>query len=147
MTRRALPRLRLQVQQSGPVSIAPLDVPRLRRLVVAVLEQPLDLTLRFVARAEAVRLNADYRRAKYAPGVLTFDYPDQASADVVICPPVVRDEARQRGIPFAHHLSHMVVHGALHAQGYTHDEPGPAEQMEAIERLALARFGIADPYR
>ena len=42
---------------------------------------------------------------------------------------------------------HLVVHGTLHLLGYDHEEGEvEAQDMEAIERRALASVGIADPY-
>jgi probable rRNA maturation factor len=34
----------------------------------------------------------------------------------------------------------------LHLLGYDHEEPGDAQEMEALETRVLARLGIADPY-
>jgi probable rRNA maturation factor len=43
-------------------------------------------------------------------------------------------------------VSHLVVHGALHLLGHDHLDDTEAEQMEDLERQALASLGIADPY-
>jgi len=147
--------LSLDLQFAGSISIAPLRPARLRQLVKASLEQAStrqpdrglsELTLRFVARAEARHLNITYRESDYAPNVLTFDYPDLQAADIIICPPVVREQASTQRKRYADHLSHMVVHGVLHALGHTHERPGPARLMEQLERAILARFQIDDPY-
>lgn len=140
----------LTIQFSGPVSIAPVTRPRLRQLVRAALatgSQPLEITLRFTTRREARALNAAYRQGDYDPNVLTFDYPGTDTADIVICPPVVREQAREQHKRFADHLSHMVVHGVLHALGHTHDRPRDAARMEKLEIEILSHFGIADPYQ
>jgi probable rRNA maturation factor len=45
------------------------------------------------------------------------------------------------------HATHLVVHGTLHLLGYDHETgDDDAEEMEEIERKALASLGIADPY-
>jgi probable rRNA maturation factor len=44
------------------------------------------------------------------------------------------------------HTLHLIVHASLHLLGYDHVRPEDAELMEGIEREALARVGIADPY-
>jgi probable rRNA maturation factor len=68
-------------------------------------------------------------------------------ADIVVCLPVVRREARaQRKTP-RDHLAHLVVHGVLHAQGLDHEDEREAREMEAREVEVLRRFRIADPYR
>ena len=43
--------------------------------------------------------------------------------------------------------THLIVHGVLHLLGYDHETEAEAEIMEALEVEALARLGIADPYR
>jgi probable rRNA maturation factor len=45
------------------------------------------------------------------------------------------------------HTSHLIVHGLLHLAGYDHETgEADAEEMEGLERKALALLGIADPY-
>ena len=121
----------------------------LRRWIGAALEGDAELTLRFVGAAEGRRLNRDFRGKDYATNVLTFDYQHAplVRADIVLCVPVVRREAREQRKGFREHLAHLVVHGALHAQGYDHDRAVRARTMEALEIRILAGLGIADPYR
>jgi probable rRNA maturation factor len=45
-----------------------------------------------------------------------------------------------------HHVAHLIVHGVLHLLGYDHETDPDAEAMENLERAALGRLGIADPY-
>jgi probable rRNA maturation factor len=40
----------------------------------------------------------------------------------------------------------LLVHGALHAQGWDHEDDGEAADMQALEAFVLATLGIADPY-
>ena len=151
MTRRAS--LFLTIQVATRARQAPLTRARLRRLALAVLSADAAITLRFVDRAEGRALNSAYRSRDYATNVLTFTYdpipgrPERLSADVVICVPVARAEARGRGIRAEDHLAHLWIHGLLHAQGYDHEHDDEAQRMAAVETRALRRFGIADPYR
>jgi probable rRNA maturation factor len=41
---------------------------------------------------------------------------------------------------------HLIVHGLLHLLGHDHEDDVQAEAMEALERAALARLAIPDPY-
>ncbi len=66
--------------------------------------------------------------------------------DVVLCAPVLRQEARAQGKPLADHCAHLVVHGMLHLQGYDHDTDRAARAMEARESAILAALGVPDPY-
>lgn len=129
----------------------PLSRPRLQRLVLASL--PADcasatITIVVVGKAEGRRLNREFRNKDYATNILTFPYagaPDVA-ADLVICLPVARAEARTQRSSLDHHLAHLVVHGTLHACGMDHQDDIEAQQMEALETAVLRRFRIADPY-
>ena len=120
----------------------------LLRWVEAALESDAELTVRFVGAAEARRLNRDFRGKDYATNVLTFDYQHApvVVADIVLCVPVVRREAREQRKGFREHLAHLVVHGVLHAQGHEHDRAADANRMEAREVRILAGLGIDDPY-
>lgn len=68
------PELRLSVQCGDGEQPLPVDRRQLRRWVVAALEGPAELTLRFVGLAEGRRLNRAYRGQNHATNVLTFPY-------------------------------------------------------------------------
>ena len=108
-----------------------------------------EITVRIVGADEGRRLNLEFRGKDYATNVLTFDYAQEpvVSADLVLCAPVVAREAEEQGKPLAAHYAHLLVHGALHAQGWDHETgEADAEEMEAYETEILAELGIANPY-
>jgi len=81
--------------------------------------------------------------------VLTFDYAQQPMvlADLVLCAPVVEREAREQNKTLEEHYAHLLVHGALHAQGWDHEtSEQDAREMEARETAILRGLGFADPY-
>jgi len=88
------------------------------------------------------RLNSRYRGRNKPTNVLTFE-----SGDIVLALGVVKREARSARRRPSHHLAHLVVHGALHLQGYDHDLPGDARRMEMAETRLLHRMGVPDPWR
>ncbi len=120
----------------------------LRRWIRLALRRDARLVLVFVDTREGRRLNRSYRGRDSATNVLTFDYQSrpEAVADIVLCMPVVRREARERGKTLRQHLAHLVVNGVLHAQGDDHQTPSQARHMERREREILARLRIPDPY-
>lgn len=120
----------------------------LARWVGAALQRDAKLVLRFVGAREGRNLNRNFRRRDYATDILTFDYAHRpvVTADIVICVPVVRQAARERGRTLRDHLAHLIVHGTLHAQGFTHERPADARRMERAELRVLANLGVADPY-
>ena len=114
-----------------------------------------EMTVRIVDERESAELNSRYRGKEGPTNVLSFaaeavSAPGGADllpfGDVVICADVVAREAREQGKPLAAHWAHMVVHGALHLQGFDHENAGDAGIMEARERALLAELGFPDPY-
>jgi len=109
-----------------------------------------EITVRIVGEEEGRELNKSYRQKDYATNVLTFDYEQEpvVMADLVLCAPVVAREAKEQGKTLAAHYAHLLVHGALHAQGWDHEtSEADAEEMEAYEVEILAGLGLKNPYR
>ena len=147
MNKKTKPRLSLDVQYG--VAHAKLPAPStLRRWAKAATERDAAVTLRFVGKREGQTLNALYRGKEYATNVLAFAYDEKPriAGDIVLCAPVVRNEAKTQGKSVADHCAHLVVHGMLHLQGYDHDTVRDARVMEARETALLARLGVSDPY-
>ena len=111
--------------------------------------QAAEVAVRVVDEEEGRELNRRYRRKDYATNVLTFDYAQDpmVQADIVLCGPVVQREAREQGKALKDHYAHLLVHAALHAQGYEHEtNQRDALEMEALEILLLGTLGVRDPY-
>ena len=110
-----------------------------------------------VGPAESRRLNAQFRGKDKPTNVLSFPVADlpQAAAideprplgDLVICPQVLRTEARVQKKTLRAHWAHLVVHGSLHLIGYDHIQDADADRMERREIAVLRRLGFANPYR
>ena len=108
-----------------------------------------EITVRIVDEEEGRQLNRDYRHKDYATNVLTFDYTQEpvVTADLVLCAPVVAREAAEQNKSLEEHYAHLLVHGALHAQGWDHETcEEDANEMEAYETEIMLGLGFADPY-
>ena len=108
-----------------------------------------EITVRIVGAEEGQALNRDYRQKDYATNVLTFDYTQEpiVNADLVLCAPVVAQEAHDNGKTLQAHYAHLLVHGTLHAQGWDHETSDEdADAMEAREVAILAGLGLESPY-
>jgi probable rRNA maturation factor len=143
------PPLQLSLQFADPRHRALLPRHRVARWVRVALERPGQIAVRVVDADEGRALNRGYRGKDYATNVLTFDYEREPVivADLVLCAPVIEAEARAQAIPLEAHYAHLLVHGVLHAQGYTHERVRDARRMEARESELLLTLGYADPYR
>jgi probable rRNA maturation factor len=113
-----------------------------------------ELAVRVVSPSESRRLNARYRGRDKPTNVLSFPAPELPAGsdqlplgDLVICPEVLRTEAREQHKSLRAHWAHLVVHGALHLIGYDHMQPQEASRMERREISVLRRLGFPNPYR
>ena len=120
----------------------------------------LSASLLFTSDEEVQTLNREWRERDKPTNVLSFpmltreelldlapEGPPVLLGDLALAYGVCAREAEEKGIPIEHHAAHLIIHGLLHLAGYDHvhsDEE--AEAMEDLERSALAKMGIADPY-
>lgn len=94
-------------------------------------------------------LNAQWRGKTGPTDVLSFpaeENPDAFLGDIAIAYGVAARDAVSGGKTITAHLSHLLIHGMLHLLGHDHIDDNEAEIMENLERTALAKLGIADPY-
>ena len=148
----ALPRLSLSLQ-FGDIPHAARHrqaLPRhtVNRCIRHALALDAEITVRIVGQAEGLALNQNYRAQDHATNVLTFVYGTQpVGADLVLCAPVVAQEAKEQGKTLAAHYAHLLVHGTLHAQGWDHETSlADALAMEAQEVTILRGLGMPNPY-
>jgi probable rRNA maturation factor len=111
-----------------------------------------ELSVLLVGERRSRSLNAQYRGRDKSTNVLSFPAPAIAArragslGDLVICPAVLRAEARVQHKPVRAHWAHMVVHGLLHLLGYDHEAERDAARMERREVRVLRRLGFTNPY-
>jgi probable rRNA maturation factor len=111
-----------------------------------------EVTLRVVDREEGADLNTRYRGKAGATNVLSFPFEAPPGVqgpwlgDVVICAPVVLEEARVQGKLAGAHWAHLLVHGMLHLLGHDHRFAAEAAKMERLEVEVLRSLGFEDPY-
>ena len=112
---------------------------------------PYEITIALTDDAEMRDLNRTWRKKDEPTNVLSFPAGGASGeagmlGDVIISFETAQREAEDSGIALSDHVSHLVVHGVLHLLGFDHRDDTEAEQMEDLERKALASLGIADPY-
>ncbi|MDD5479698.1 rRNA maturation RNase YbeY [Rhodoferax sp.] len=132
----------------APLHRAALPRHKVAKWIRHALQFDAEITVRIVDTEEGQTLNRDYRKKDYATNVLTFDYSQEpiVTADLVLCAPVVAAEAKEQNKTLEEHYAHLLVHGALHAQGWDHEEDEDAQVMELRESEIMARLGFENPY-
>jgi len=115
-------------------------------------QTPYEICVSIVDEAEGQQLNRQYRNKDKPTNVLAFpcDMPDDTFAhvlgDVIICAPIVNNEAHAHQQSVESHWTHILIHGTLHLLGYDHQTAAEATIMEALEVKFLAHWGFANPY-
>jgi probable rRNA maturation factor len=115
-------------------------------------DQDTEIVVRIVDEQESTQLNEQYRHKSGPTNILSFpvDLPEGIElnllGDLVICAPVLEQEAQQQNKPLSHHWAHIIVHGVLHLLGYDHIDETQAELMENKEITILNKLHINNPY-
>lgn len=111
-------------------------------------------------------LNAEFRKKPTPTNVLSWPAEDLAAdhpgdkpliprpdftgeialGDIAISYDTCAREASEAGKNMDDHVTHLIVHGALHLLGYDHIRDPDATLMEAVEVEILGKLGIDDPY-
>lgn len=121
---------------------------------VALQDYPQDteVVVRIVDEQESAQLNQQYRHKLGPTNILSFptEVPEGIDlnllGDLVICAPVVEQEALAQHKKPSDHWAHMLVHGTLHLLGYDHIDNADAEVMETKEINILQQLNISNPY-
>ena len=113
-----------------------------------------EVSVKFTSDDEVRALNSAWRGKDQATNVLSFPMAAESElagaqllGDIALAAGVCAAEAAEKNVGIETHAAHLVVHGTLHLLGYDHETgSAEAEEMEEVERRALASIGIADPY-
>jgi len=148
------PSLEIEIQRATTSTTTPTDE-QFHKWVEAALSGRKDeatLAIRIVDGEEGQQINQQYRDKDYATNVLSFPanlpegIADAQLGDLLICAPLVANEAKEQGKPETDHWAHLTVHGVLHLLVYDHENAVEAIEMETLEIQILERMGIPNPY-
>ncbi|MGE4132491.1 MAG: rRNA maturation RNase YbeY [Bdellovibrionales bacterium] len=99
-----------------------------------------ELVVVLVERPEIRRLNRLYRGKDKATDILSFQGSDEDSVgELVICPAVLREQAKRTGLTPRAEMGYMIIHGVLHLLGYDHERPTQERRMFALQDAIFAK--------
>ncbi len=87
------------------------------------------VSVAFVVPKDIHQLNKKYRNKNKPTDVLSFENNSQfpgGQAELIICPAVIRQKAKEQGVNDDDLLMRTFIHGLLHILGYDH-EKSPAQ--------------------
>ena len=112
-----------------------------------IMQKNSNITIIIVGEKESKSLNYTYRNQKKSTNILSFIISEKPLiGDIVLCHPVIKNEARTQHKKIISHYAHLLIHGYLHLLGYSHDKNKDAEKMEKKEIQILKKNGFQNPY-
>lgn len=94
------------------------------------------LTLAFIGKTRAQKLNHAHRKASYVPNVLSFPLSDD-TGEIYITPEVAKREAKKFDLSVNGYIGYLFIHGCLHLKGYDH-----GDTMDKAEQKYVRKFGL-----
>lgn len=102
-----------------------------------ILGKRYELSLVFVGKARAAKLNKEYRNKTYSPNVLSFPL-DTQTGEIFICPQVAKTEAAKYNLTPRGYVAFLFIHGCLHLKGLDH-----GATMDKQEQKYLRLFEVS----
>lgn len=128
-------------------------IKKVRRLLPRFLSIRLLRQMRIVeiSARESRRLNYLYRKKDKSADVLSFRYGQDVSrrsprakadyGEILVCPEVIRREAKEQGNIYKYQMTWMIIHGMLHLAGMHHERSGAMrKKFERIEKSILRKL-------
>ena len=81
------------------------------------------ISLALVSKEEIKKLNKKFRKKNKPTDVLSFDLKQKGyMGEIIICPEVVKENAKKYGVSLSSEMMKVFVHGILHLCGYDHEK-------------------------
>ena len=95
-----------------------------------------------ISKKISQKINLSYRKKNKPANVLSFRY-GQDYGEILVCPEVVRHEAKKQGNSMKYQFAWMVLHGILHLAGMHHEKSSAvARKVDRIEGVVLRKLTV-----
>lgn len=102
------------------------------------------LTVVFMTSDDIQTYNRTYKNKDAPTDVLTFPSEQEGElGDVLIAVDVAQAQAEAYGHSYEREIGFLLVHGFLHAIGYTHDTVEDEQTMTALQETILQRHDLS----
>jgi len=109
-----------------------------KRLPLLLQERlPAKIVVISIPSSKSRALNRQYRKKDRATSVLSFRYSDKYG-EILVCPPVIRAEAKAQQHTFQYQMTWMIAHGMMHLSGLHHEKSREAgKRVARLEKKIL----------
>jgi len=120
--------------------------------VAGWLDRKPDMCIRFTSDQMLQSLNLQWRDRDKVTDVLSFPMQEtpydfsESLGDIALAVPFISQEADRLGLSAPDHCLHLIIHATLHLLGFDHVEDDNAASMQALEREAMRRMRLHEPY-
>lgn len=118
----------MHVHPQAELSIIFVDIPAMTELHVRWMDEP--------GPTDVMSFPMDELR----PGREGAPSDEGILGDIVVCPEVASEQAREAGHSAQEEMLLLVTHGILHLLGFDHAEPEEREEMFTLQRTLLLTF-------
>lgn len=86
----------------------------------------------FLAPKDSCELNRKFFKKSVPANVLSFRYGSDYG-EILVCPEIIRREAKKQGNAYKYQFAWMILHGMIHLAGMHHE--GSREKAKRVEKL------------
>lgn len=104
--------------------------------------------LSFVSKAQSQQINNSNTGNDYPTDVLSLHYPvaenekGQAAAEIIICTPIARLQAKQYNVSIQEEICLLFVHGLLHILGHDHQTVKDQQKYQQIQNQIMKNLNL-----
>ena len=115
---------------------------KIKRVFPAILKKrlPAKFNVIRINEKESQRLNSFYHKKNKPTNVLSFRYSNDYG-EILLCPQIIRREAKAAGNPHKYQMTWYILHGMIHLAGMHHETSARvAERIAKLEASILSRL-------